>query len=337
MKALADKMNNVKVKAQYVLDNTEVVRSQIKITSGCLMLINLAKRDGLKCDCCGDDKLYFTIHEQNGLVLVSSQIYKKNPTPMTMDHNTLKSLNGTDTIENQHLLCMRCNATRGNSFAEYSEFKSWFHKELSYGRNPHNTARFVVQNYCYIDFTKNISSTKNLDHMAKGSVFPPFLRNHLIDMYMKKGKFIRKINSANNSYNFTNEALLTRYNTVAWDELMNYLVMMIIQRDHKFRIDKPNINFSVYKSYNKKMSADDFLNIVHNKIQSATYELGKNVATERQAAIRKKNLAAITQQSKEMLQTVQEEQIIVEEHHNEVVPRFTWWQKIVNAFKVLFV
>jgi len=330
MKALADSMNNVKVKAQYVLDNTEAVRSQIKISSGNLMLINIAKRDGLKCDCCGDDKLYFTIHPQNGLVLVSSQLYKKKPTAMTMDHDILKSLAGADTIDNQHLLCERCNSARGNLFAEYSEFKSWFDEQISFGRNPYNAARTLVQNFCYLDFQKNLGSMKDIEHLAKGAVFPPFLRKHLVEMYMKNGKFVRNISAPNNSYNYTSDSLLTRYNTDAWNELMNSLVVMLIEREHKYRIQNPNINFSVYKTYNKKkMSADDFLNLIHNKIQSSVFELSKTALAERREKIRKENIAATQRQSEEMQQKVQEQ-------HTILIPaELSFWQKIVKAVKAM--
>lgn len=330
MKALADSMNNVKVKAQYVLDNTEAVRSQIKISSGNLMLINIAKRDGLKCDCCGDDKLYFTIHPQNGLSLVSSQLYKKKPTAMTMDHDTLKSLYGADTIENQHLLCERCNSTRGNLFAEYSEFKTWFHEQLSFGRNPYNAARSLVQNFCYIEFNKNIGSMKDLEHLAKGSVFPPALRKHLVEMYMKQGKFVRNSKDSHNVYNYTSDLLLTRYNTDAWNDLMNELVVRRIEREHKFRIENPKVNFSVYKTYNKKkMTADDFLNLVHNKIQSAVFELGKNAASERRDAIRKQNIASTERQAAEMQQKVHEQHMVL------IPAELSFWQKIVKAVKAM--
>ncbi len=329
MKALADRMNNVKVKAQYVLDNTEAVRSQIKITSGNLMLINIAKRDGLKCDCCGDDKLYFTIHEQHGLVLVSSQLYKKKPTAMTMDHDTLKSLAGLDTLENQHLLCERCNSARGNLFAEYAEFKSWFDEQLAFGRNPYNAARSLVQNFCYIDFNKNIGSMKDLEHLAKGSVFPPVLRKYLVETYMKNRKFVRNSKDSHNVYNYTNEVLLTRYNTDAWNDLMNELVVRIIEREHKYRIQNPKINFSVYKTYSKKkMTAEDFLNMVHNKIQSSVFALGKKADVERLDSIRKQNIASTEIQAVQMQQKVQEQYILIPSE-------LTWWQKIVKAVKVL--
>jgi hypothetical protein len=334
MNILATRLNNLKVKAQYVLDNTEEVRKHIKITSGTLMLINLAKRDGLKCDCCGDDSLYFMVHPENGLVLVSSHKHKKRQKSMTMDHDILKSLDGTNQIDNQHLLCERCNIARGNAFAEYSEFKQWFKEQVSLGRNPYNYASSLVQNFCYIDFQKNLGSMKDIEHLAKGSVFPPFLRNHLIEMYMKNGKFVRSVNSPNNSYNFTNDVLLTRYNNYAWDELINALVVMIIEREHKYRIQNPNIDFSVYKMYNRrKMTADDFLNIVHQKIQTSVYNLGQTAITERRAAIRKQNLASIAKQSDEMQQKVQQK---VQEQHIVIVPEeLTWWQKIVQAFKAL--
>lgn len=333
MKSLADTMKNVKVKAQYVLDNTELVLSQMKISSGTLMLINIAKRDGLKCHCCGDDKLYFTIDPNKGLVLVSSQLYKKKPSVMTKDHNVLKSLYGADTIDNQHLLCERCNSTRGNLFAEYHEFKSWYDEQLSFGRNPYKAIQNLKQNFCYVDFPKNIQSMQHIEHLTNNcSVFPPFIRKHLIQMYMKHGKFIRDPKAANNGYNYTNDLLLTRYSSKAWNDLMNTMVVMVIQKVHKFQIEKPNIDFSVYKNYNKKkMNATDFLNIIHHKIQGSVFELGKTAEAERREYILKENIAATKRQAEEMKQKVQVQQESV------IIPSEpTFWQKIVNSFKSLF-
>lgn len=330
MKALADRMNNFKVKAQFVLDNTEEVRKQIKITSGNLMLINLAKRDGLKCDCCGDDKLFFTVHPENGLVLVSNQIFKKRPMAMTMDHDTLKSLSGADTIENQHLLCERCNTARGNSFAEYAEFKDWFKEQQSFGRNPYNAATSLVQNFCYMDFDKNLGSLKSIEHLAKGAVFPPVIRNYLIKNYMTNGKFVRAVPGKKEAA-YTNETVLTRYNTDAWNDVLNTILAKLVVKHDKYTIDTPKVNFAVYKTYKKsKMGSEQFLEMIHNKMQSTYFEYHTNVVPQiRRENIRKHNLESTQRQSVEM-------QKIVQEQHFVVVPAdLSWWQKVLNVVKAM--
>lgn len=318
-------VKNVKLKAQYILDNVDKVRSRFRITSGTLMMINLAKRDGLKCDCCGDNKLHFIINPTNLLVLVSSQIYKNEPTKMTMDHDILKSLSGVDSIENKHLLCSRCNSTRDNKFAEYSEFKQWFHKEKSLGRNPHKTASALVQNYCYVDFKRNLSTLTRIEHLAKGSKFPPFLHKFLIEMYMNNGKFIRAVEGG---YNYTNESLLTRYDAEAWNDLLNCLIIKIVEREQKYRIQNPKINFAVYKSYNRKtMTIDDLLEVISHKLKGTVLELGKKAAEERRQKMRQENLAAIERQATTMQQKVQEQHMVV------IPAELSMWQKIVKVFK----
>jgi hypothetical protein len=334
-------VKNVKVKAQYVLDNTDKIRAEIKINSTNLMLINIAKRDGLKCDCCGEDRLHFIIGESGSLRLVSDQMFRGRPMAMTLDHDTLKSLAGSNEEENQHLLCERCNTARGNSFAEYQEFKQWFTKTKLLGKNPYNAATKLVNNFCYIGFDKNLSSVKHIkDIIAISDSMPPNYYGYLRNNYLKNGKFTRDEPINTLMYNYTSMELLTRFSEKAWNHLLNDLLVKLVQRNDTFNMENPNINFNVYKTYNKKhMNSDAFLDMIHNKLHSSYVEYKKNVVPQmKREYLREQNLVLLKQQSaaltKEKQQKVQEQYDEVQEL---IVPESeTLWDKVLKLFKSIF-
>ena len=117
-------------------------------------LIHVMSRDGFKCDCCGESNVVFTLHKHS-----TKDRYKFRPyvlkgkrlVRMTLDHNVLDCLQGGNDKENMTALCEDCNALRQHKFAEYSEFKHWYH----------NADRSIEPdvNYCFIEYIKNANKT----------------------------------------------------------------------------------------------------------------------------------------------------------------------------------
>ncbi|ELW0836416.1 hypothetical protein QMU05_000264 [Escherichia coli] len=130
-------------------------------------LIHVMSRDGFKCDCCGESNVVFTLHKHS-----TKDRYKFRPyvlkwkrlVRMTLDHNVLDCLQGGNDKENMTALCEDCNALRQHKFAEYSEFKHWYH----------NADRSIEPdvNYCFIEYIKNAKDTYILKSMSPITVFP---------------------------------------------------------------------------------------------------------------------------------------------------------------------
>ncbi|WAE77366.1 HNH endonuclease [Escherichia phage ph0011] len=142
-------------------------------------LIHVMLRDGFKCDCCGESNVVFTLHKHS-----TKERYKFRPyvlkgkrlVRMTLDHNVLDCLQGGNDKENMTALCEDCNALRQHKFAEYSEFKFWYH----------NADRSIEPdvNYCFIEYIKNAKDTYILKSMSPITVFPENLFTTLKNSFM---------------------------------------------------------------------------------------------------------------------------------------------------------
>ena len=113
--------NNVKFKNPYVLEH---MNNENNFTKGISTLIKLLERDGYKCFCCGKTNLFMMLNEKNRFVIYTK--HENKHIRMTLDHDLLKSLGGSDCLTNLHALCEECNSNRGCNFTTYDEFKKYY-------------------------------------------------------------------------------------------------------------------------------------------------------------------------------------------------------------------
>lgn len=296
---------NVKFNGQFVLNNLSALRKTYKFKSGVLTLISVANRDGLKCDTCQNDKIHFELHPEYGMAMYAGTVR------MTKDHDLLNSLEGSDGVHNQHLLCETCNTLRGNRFAEYKEFKDWYNSVLEKGLNPNTVINKVKRNFSYMDFHKNrytASDMKNL--MVSVDVMPVEVKNSLTEHFLIHQSF----KAVKSMYGFHT---LLSFSAKAWDDYLNELMVTIIKTRIKQDIQLGNTIFNVYKYKNSKKSIETFF--IH---------LNKSIKDEY------KNIKS-TVQSGNVKKEVQE---VLNKHEQsfKVIPmRPNFFQRLKNAFQVL--
>ena len=128
-------------------------------------IISIMNRDGYQCDCCGASDVIFELRKPKNKFKFLPFVRKNGKLfRMTLDHNILDCLKGGNETENMTALCEECNALRQHKFAEYKEFKYWYH----------NSDRSITPdvNYCFVEFKKNMQDTYILSSMSPIKVFP---------------------------------------------------------------------------------------------------------------------------------------------------------------------
>lgn len=139
-------INYVSIKKFDVEPILELIRSKektakyknitFKVSGG--RLSNFAY-NGVDCICCGAKAAYFSLetqlHSVGDLKSYHLNLYaidrNGKPVMMTKDHIILRSLGGSDTVENYSPMCLRCNNLRGNSYESQEEFIKEFRKTLN--------------------------------------------------------------------------------------------------------------------------------------------------------------------------------------------------------------
>lgn len=249
----------MKLNPSYVMNNLEEIKKIFNVNKKQTLLINLAKRDGLKCDCCSDDNISFII-QNNNLTMITNK--RKQNNLMTADHDLLKSLGGSNNINNQHLLCSKCNTLRGDNFAEYKEFKQY------YINNKIEKTKQITKNFCYLDFNKNIDSFDDIKHLTPGDIIPPAIKNMIINNFISNDCFIMQY--------IMNVKLLSIYNNSAWNNLLKELIEIYLKKSYNLNItydSKFNITEKIKLSTNSCAQQNKnfitFLNkIIHKEIKT---------------------------------------------------------------------
>lgn len=143
------KFNNIKLKHKFVINHINLASKNSKV------LIKCFERDGLKCQCCGYDNIYYTFYDvtDGDSKQVEPVIFRDGKKQrITRDHNLLKSLKGSDDVSNITALCCDCNNLRANDFAEYKEFKDYYDLCMEeYG----TYIKPSFPNYSHIHYTHN--------------------------------------------------------------------------------------------------------------------------------------------------------------------------------------
>lgn len=128
----------------------------------------------LKCVCCGNDNVYFKFHKDKGRVTFKAMVSTgKGEMMMTVDHNVLKTLGGSDSISNYNPMCYKCNQVRGSRFAEYKEFKEWYDSQEVID----TIAGMPDANFCFIDYKLNRNGNHFFNNIIGAKTLPPQLVN----------------------------------------------------------------------------------------------------------------------------------------------------------------
>lgn len=166
--------NNVKLKAQYVIDNIDELTKVYGMSSNSKKLVTVLKRDGIKCHCCGQTNIYYRINENKVLEAYIHKENAKDEMRLTVDHDYLASLGGINHADNYHALCYKCNTLREDRFAEYPEFKEWYDNRRSNGKVVNKASH---RNYCPVDFKEAIKEAKN--HMVFPNGVPEIMKKRI--------------------------------------------------------------------------------------------------------------------------------------------------------------
>ncbi len=296
---------NVKFNGQFVLNNLSALRKTYKFKSGVLTLISVENIDGLICDTCQNDKIHFELHPESGMAMYAGSVR------MTKDHDLLNSLEGSDGVDNQHLLCETCNTLRGNRFAEYKEFKDWYDSVKSKGINPQIAIHKVKRNFSYMDFHKNGYSASQIPAiMGTIDVIPVDVKNILTEHFLKHQAF-KAIKGM-----FSFHTLLS-FSEKAWNDYLNELMVILVKHRTEQDIDKCNTNFNIYKYKNSKKKIETFFIHINEVIKIEYYKCKKNAHT-----------VGIQKQIKKVMNN--------QEQSFKVIPvRQNFFQRLKNAFQVL--
>lgn len=299
---------NVKFKGEFVLNNLEQLRKQYKFNSNALTLIEVAKRDGLKCDTCQASNIHFELHPEYGMTMYSSTVQ------MTKDHNLLKSLNGSNDASNQHLLCAKCNSLRDSRFAEYKEFKECYTDLLSQGLDPHKVISKMNRNFSYLDLNKN-------DFIRNITIIPldtltNTIKKQLKEHYHKHGRFLA------NGFIQLNTVLA--YNNTAWNEFINELVAELVLKRLGQKIEVRNTQFNIFKFKKSSQRIDVFLLHLTESIKKEYHKIKTQHSKELKMQKRAK-VVPVT----ELLKTKPEQTFVVIER------KPTWFERLKSYFQVL--
>lgn len=223
-----DNVRNVKFKSSFVLTNLSSVRKTYGLQNRAVKRITLALRDGSNCHCCGVG-IHFRLHPTDGMVM-----YSDKGKPMTLDHDLLNSLEGSNAVDNQHLLCYQCNQMRGNRFAEYQEFKTWYDNCLTKKLNPFAEINKVKMNFCYVDILKN-GYRKEVQSKIPGNYFstmPAMYQQSLLAHITKHTTFIPHMMPFKLSE-------LKSISSTAWDGFINDLLVHLFKVRLNIDIERP--------------------------------------------------------------------------------------------------
>lgn len=236
-----DNVKNVKFKSTFVINNLSALRKQYGFQNRVIKRITVAMRDGPKCHCCSLG-IHFRLEPKDGMVM-----YSNKDKPMTLDHDLLNSLEGSNDVSNQHLLCYQCNQMRGNRFAEYSEFKSWYDNCIKKNLNPFAEINKVKKNFSYLDLSKNgfkkeVSKSIPLNYH---STMPALYKQALIKHITKHTTFIPHMMPFKLSD-------LTNLSSTAWDGFINDLLVHLFQVRISEDIERPTKQYGLINNRTAK-------------------------------------------------------------------------------------
>ncbi|AQW89054.1 HNH endonuclease [Serratia phage BF] len=251
-------VKNIKFKPSYVMNfNTNV--NGIRFTKNVEKVIEVMKRDGLKCHCCEESSVFFKVIDNDYMAAFVDR--DGQHVRLTLDHDHLDSMGGSDTIDNFHVLCEQCNLLRDDRFAEYSTFKSWYDEKKSSGKK---ICKPNMRNYSRIDFEYMIKHRLSEINFSAGVPAPMKiqLRKYVLSHNKLSGRYtasaLKRISSKHMN-NFlsklvheiaakrTNSDILTNIST------LNFYPKVTKGTTSKEFLDKLDNNFKMHLKNTVKM------------------------------------------------------------------------------------
>lgn len=256
----AKNFKNVKYKSTFI--HAGFMDGSIIATSKTSIIMELFKRDGERCHCCEVGGVFYkTDHAKtaaHSTNLPKAYISKNGKDVLlTVDHDILKSLEGKDHIDNYHVLCESCNLLRGNSFAEYSEFKEFYDKKK---HEKGTIQKPNTKNYCHIDFIQSLNQCKN--ELKMGS-FPNPLRVKFKEHYEK-----------HNNLSLVNEQVYRSIGSNGINTFFTEFCNEFVAK--KYNVPALELN-KAYKFYptNSELKISNFMHVLNSKFNVTLKNLDK--------------------------------------------------------------
>lgn len=251
---------NVKIKADFVVNNLDKILEVYYLSSTGKELVKVLKRDGIKCDCCGESNVYYRLSSTNALEACIIKQDSKKIIRLTADHDYLRSLGGPDKAENYHALCETCNSVRDDRFAEYPEFKMWYTKRKESGKA---ITRAAQRNFCQIDFNEAVKDGKN--HILYPNGIPLPMQNRIREV-LKNTKSIKSAYGSKIYRRVPNHSLNQFLTELAYEEASKIVGFDVVRRNiaNPFNIVSPKAFEKLKDKEFLSLLAGNFKNTINN-------------------------------------------------------------------------
>lgn len=191
----------------------------------------------MKCACCESSTAYYLLKKEDGIVRFKPYVDTANGRQaLTVDHDILKSMGGSNNITNFNLLCEACNQLRGSCFARYDAFKDWYDAQ---DKVDGKVLTQPEQNYCHIDFLTNAGNGNASKVITGATVLPPNVLKPIVKSFRRgecnvfQDMSIRVFLLLDRTY--ANELL----NKLVWERMYHGSDMKHLEvRNHNFFNDK---------------------------------------------------------------------------------------------------
>lgn len=277
-----NKVRNLKLKASFV--NKLPYGDYFSKTTW--KIITMAKNSiDMKCSCCDSSTAYFLLKKEDGTLRFKPFVdTPSGRQSLTVDHDVLKSMGGSNNITNYNLLCHACNQLRGSCFARYESFKDWYDEQ---DKVDGKVLTEPEQNYCYIDFLTNVGNGNSTKVITGATVLPPNVLNPIIKSFRRgecnvfKDMSIRVFLLLNRTY--ANELL----NKLVWERIYHGSDIKHIEvRNHNF------FNYNLVDHRKIKLHIEDQIKIqlrVSKKLHAAWLEEQETKVTEVKEEVKEAN------------------------------------------------
>lgn len=253
-----DKAKNVKIKADFVVKNLDKILSVYYMSNTGKQLVQVLKRDGIKCHCCGESNVYYRLSASNALEACIIKEHSKKSIRLTVDHDYLRSLGGPDTADNYHALCETCNSVRDDRFAEYPEFKVWYAKRKESGKA---ITRPAQRNFCQIDFNEAVKDGKN--HVLYPNGIPLPMKNRIREV-LKSTKSIKSAYGSKIYRRVPNHSLNEFLTELAYEEASKIIGFEIVRKPNVHNIMSPKAFEKLKDKEFLSLLAGNFKNTINN-------------------------------------------------------------------------
>jgi hypothetical protein len=173
-------VKNPKFKLEFV----KTLKKQNNFGSSAKSLLEIYRITGeLKCVCCNSKEAHFRFVKNNNTIMLQPYVETELGEKMlTVDHDILASMGGTNAASNLKPLCSTCNGLRGSRFAGYQEFKEWYDNTP-----PNHRTVMPTPNFCFINFLDNLNDGNHAKTITGATCIPPVVKKNIIKEFRRGG------------------------------------------------------------------------------------------------------------------------------------------------------